>query len=43
MADHYGKLYGAEFGWNLVIWSILGVTLVSIILLAFTWNIKPKA
>lgn len=43
MADHYGKLYGAEFGWNLVIWSILGVTLISIILLAFTWNIKPKA
>jgi OPA family glycerol-3-phosphate transporter-like MFS transporter len=43
MADHYGKLYGAEFGWNLVIWSILAVTLISIILLAFTWNIKPKA
>ena len=43
MADHYGQLYGAETAWNLVIFAILGCTLLSIVLLAFTWNIKPKA
>lgn len=43
IADHFGKLYGPEFGWNMVIWSILFATLISIILLAFTWNVKPKA
>ena len=43
MAEYYGKLYGPEAGWNIVIWSILGVTVVSIILLSFTWNVKPKA
>jgi OPA family glycerol-3-phosphate transporter-like MFS transporter len=40
---HYGGLYGMEVGWNLVMYAILACTLISIILLAFTWNIKPKA
>lgn len=43
IADHFGKLYGTEFGWNMVIWSIIAVTCIAIILLAFTWNVKPKA
>ena len=43
IAEHFGKLYGPAVGWNMVIWSILGVTVISIILLAFTWNVKPKA
>lgn len=43
IADHFGKLYGPEFGWDMVIWSIIAVTLIAIILLAFTWNVKPKA
>ena len=43
MAGYFGDLYGQEFGWNMVIWSILGATLISIILLAFTWNVKPKS
>jgi OPA family glycerol-3-phosphate transporter-like MFS transporter len=43
MAEHYGKLYGTEAGWNLVIYAILACTAISIILLSFTWRIKPKA
>jgi len=43
IANHYGQLYGKEFGWNAVIIAILIATAVSIILLAFTWRIKPKA
>ena len=43
IVDHYGSLYGLEAGWNLVIYAILGCTILSIILLAFTWNLKPRA
>jgi OPA family glycerol-3-phosphate transporter-like MFS transporter len=43
IVDHYGAIYGSEVGWNLVISAILGCTLLAIILLSFTWNIKPKA
>ncbi len=43
MVDHYGKLYGLETGWNIVIFSILGATVMGIILLGFTWKIKPRA
>ncbi len=43
MADYFGKQYGIEVGWNIVIYSILGSTLMAIALLAFTWRIKPKA
>jgi hypothetical protein len=43
MVDHYGSLYGADVAWDLVISAILGCTLLAIFLLAFTWNIKPKA
>ena len=43
IVDHYGKIFGIETGWNLVIYAILASTLLAIILLGFTWNIKPKA
>jgi MFS transporter, OPA family, glycerol-3-phosphate transporter len=43
MADHYGNLYGKEVGWNMVIYAILACTAISILLLAFTWHIKPKS
>ncbi len=43
MVDHFGALHGADVGWNLVIVAILGCTLIAMILLAFTWNLKPKA
>lgn len=43
IADHYGKLYGKQFAWDIVIILILACTLISIIALAFTWKVKPKA
>ena len=42
IAEHYGQIYGKETSWNLVIFAILGCTLMSIILLAFTWRVRPK-
>ena len=43
MVHHFGELYGLDFGWNLVIFSILGCTVMAILLLGFTWNVRPKA
>ncbi len=43
MVDHYGEIYGLQTGWNIVIFSILASTVMGIILLAFTWKIKPRA
>jgi len=43
MADHYTATQGEEAAWNYVLYSILACTLASIVLLAFTWNIRPKA
>lgn len=43
IADYYGKLYGQEAGWNMVIYAILVCNAISILLLAFTWRIKPRA
>ena len=43
MVHYFGNRYGIKFGWNMVIFAILACTLIAIILLAFTWKIKPKA
>ena len=43
MVHYFGNSYSLEFGWKMVIFAILACTLISIVLLAFTWNIKPKA
>ncbi|HAL45081.1 MAG: MFS transporter [Planctomycetes bacterium GWF2_42_9] len=43
MADHYCKLYGTLEGWKIVLWSIVACAFIAIILLAFTWKLKPKA
>lgn len=43
MVDHFGQQYGLETGWNIVIGAILGCTVMGIILLSFTWKIKPRA
>ncbi|HNC01459.1 MAG TPA: MFS transporter, partial [Leptospiraceae bacterium] len=32
----------SEYGWNYVLYSILICTILSILFLGFTWNIKPK-
>lgn len=31
-----------EYGWNYVLYAILSATLLSILFLSFTWNIKPR-
>ncbi len=43
IVHHFGNLYGMKTGWDLVIYAILACTIVSIVLLSFTWNIKPRA
>ena len=43
MLDHFQQLYGKQTAWDIVIYSILGCTLIGVILLAFTWKLKPKA
>ena len=42
MVDHYGSLYDLETGWDYVIFCILGANIAGIILLSFTWKMKPK-
>ena len=43
MADHFGALYGNQTAWNIVLWTTVGCGLLSVLLLAFTWKLKPKA
>jgi OPA family glycerol-3-phosphate transporter-like MFS transporter len=43
IVEYYGAIYGPEVAWKSVISAILGCTLLAIILLSFTWNVKPKA
>jgi OPA family glycerol-3-phosphate transporter-like MFS transporter len=43
MVDHFGELYGLDYGWDLVIFSILGSTVAAILLLGLTWNVRPRA
>ena len=43
MADHYGKLYGPQQGWNLVLYAILASALVAIACLGLTWRVRPRA
>ena len=43
MAEYFGEIYGKQTSWDIIIMSILASTLVAIVLLAFTWKIKPKA
>ena len=41
--DHYGEIYGEETAWDIVFYLILGSALIAGLLLALTWNMKPKA
>ena len=43
MVDHYSDLYGRATAWNIVICAILASALGAIVVLAFTWRIRPKA
>lgn len=43
MLDHYSALWGKGAAWDLVIAAILGCTFAAVVLLAFTWKLKPRA
>jgi OPA family glycerol-3-phosphate transporter-like MFS transporter len=43
MLTHYQEIYGLAAAWNIVLWSIVGCTVLAIVLLAFTWKMKPRA
>jgi len=43
MLDHFSAVWGKEAAWDLVIAAILGCTLLALVLLAFTWRLKPRA
>ena len=43
MLDYFGAAWGKQTAWTLVIGAILACTLAAILLLAFTWRLKPKA
>ena len=43
MLDYFGEVWGKEEAWALVIVTIIASTLAAIVLLAFTWKLKPKA
>ena len=41
--DYVGPLYGMETAWAVVIVTVILCTLAAIILMAFTWNLRPRA
>jgi len=43
MLDHLQAIYGIESAWAAVLYTILGCTVVATLLMAITWNLKPKA
>lgn len=43
MADHFTKQYNCEVAWNIILWSIVGCAVIAVVLLGFTWKLKPKA
>jgi len=40
---HYKPILGDVAAWNIVLWSIIGCTVIGVVLLAFTWNQRPRA
>lgn len=43
MADHFTETHGAAEAWNFILWTIVGVTVVGMVILFFTRNIRPRA
>ena len=43
MLTHYKPIYGDLAAWNIVLYSIIGCTVVGVVLLAFTWSQRPRA
>jgi OPA family glycerol-3-phosphate transporter-like MFS transporter len=40
---HYEPVYGKEIAWQIVLVAILACTLLALVLLAFTWNARPRS
>ena len=40
-AEGLGRI-AKVYGWDPALWAVLGCTLMAIILLAFTWNVRPR-
>lgn len=43
MLTHFEPLYGKAAAWHLVIYGILACTAMAMLLMAFTWRVRPKA
>ncbi|MBT7958968.1 MAG: MFS transporter, partial [Akkermansiaceae bacterium] len=43
MLTHYQEVYGIDTAWKIVLCTILVCTFAAMILLAFTWKMKPRA
>jgi len=43
MLVHFERLYGKQVAWDMVLYSILVCSAIAVVLLAFTWKLKPKA
>jgi OPA family glycerol-3-phosphate transporter-like MFS transporter len=43
MLDYFGASMGKEAAWSLVIGAILASTILAVVLLSFTWRLKPRA
>ncbi|MEO2048809.1 MAG: MFS transporter [Pirellulales bacterium] len=41
--DHYGILYGQQVAWDIVFYTILVCGVLAGLLLALTWNLRPRA
>jgi OPA family glycerol-3-phosphate transporter-like MFS transporter len=43
LVQHHGAEHGLAAGWNLVLWIVVGCAAMGILLLCFTWKIRPRA
>lgn len=43
MLDYFKPRYGTEIAWEIVIYAILACAALAVVLLAFTWKLKPRA
>lgn len=42
MLESFKVQYGVEVAWDIVLWSTLGCSAVAMVLLAFTWGLRPR-
>lgn len=42
MLEHFRAVYDVATSWDIVLYTIVGCTVASIVLLAFTWKVRPR-